>query len=113
MTRKQCARCPWKKGVDPNTIPNGYDVEKHKALKNTIAAPGSLQNTHIMACHETNVGRELPCVGWLVNQLGVGNNVFLRLRVVQGVIDDDVRTVGAQHTTFEATLPSKRRKAKG
>lgn len=64
-----------------------------------------------MACHETPKGRELPCVGWLTNQLGAGNNIALRLLVVTGQIDANVETVGPQHERFEDTLPrSKRRK---
>ncbi|MBE8232349.1 MAG: hypothetical protein HAW67_01345 [Endozoicomonadaceae bacterium] len=34
---RQCKKCPWIKGVDAQQIPNGYSVEKHKALKCTIA----------------------------------------------------------------------------
>lgn len=58
-----------------------------------------------MACHETAIGKELPCVGWLENQLGPGNNIALRLRVVTGDIDGDVETVGEQHATLEDTFP--------
>jgi Family of unknown function (DUF6283) len=111
--RKQCAKCPWRKDVDPRDIPDGYDPKKHAALKNTIAGPsvtfsGAL---HVMACHETRVGRERPCVGWLVNQLGEGNNICLRMAVVGGRIDANVETVGEQHARFEDTLPRRRRGA--
>ena len=60
---------------------------------------------HIMACHETTGGRELPCVGWLAHQLGVGNNLGLRLAVMTGRVNANVRTVGPQHERFEDTLP--------
>lgn len=33
----QCKKCPWKKGTNPNEIPNGYSVGKHEHLENTIA----------------------------------------------------------------------------
>lgn len=59
-----------------------------------------------MACHETKVGGELPCVGWLVHQLGPGNNLGLRLAVISGRVDGNVKTVGPQHETFEDTLPN-------
>lgn len=58
-----------------------------------------------MACHETKLGGELPCVGWLVHQLGPGNNIGLRLAVIHGRVDGNVQTVGPQHETFEDTLP--------
>ncbi len=106
--RKQCAKCPWRKDVDPNDIPNGYCETKHAALGATIAKdPLSSINgqLHIMACHDTPVGKELPCVGWLVNQLGPGNNLGLRLAARSGRVDANVETVGEQHETFEETLP--------
>lgn len=105
--RRQCAKCPWKKGTDPNEIPNGYDPEKHLALANTIAKPGTFSGgpIRLMACHETPIGDELPCVGWLGHQLGPGNNVGLRLRVRAGLIGADFDLVGEQHEHFEDTLP--------
>ena len=59
----------------------------------------------MMACHETARGRELPCAGWLHNQLGVGNNIALRIMVFKGQIDGNVEVVGPQHERFEDTLP--------
>lgn len=107
--RRQCKKCPWKVGTDPHEIPNGYEVKKHRALCSTIAEPGAppISDTlRLMACHESPVGRDLPCVGWLVHQLGAGNNLALRLAVIQGRVDADVETVGPQHERFEDTLPT-------
>jgi hypothetical protein len=59
-----------------------------------------------MACHETPVGAELPCVGWLANQMGTGGNIPLRLAVATGQINGDVETVGEQHASFELTVPT-------
>jgi hypothetical protein len=67
----------------------------------------------MMACHETKPGRELPCVGWLVNQVGPGNNLGVRLAVMQGRIDGNVETVGPQHERFEDTLPKRCASSKG
>jgi hypothetical protein len=107
--RVQCAKCPWKKSVDPNDIPGGYSADKHAALKDTIASPGSAAGLFgamkVMACHETPPGEERHCVGWLANQLGPGNNIALRLRVTTGEIDTNFRLVGPQHERFEDTLP--------
>lgn len=110
--REQCEKCPWKTTTNPYDIPNGYCVSKHRALKRTIADAEVVASVllrgplHVMTCHETE--RD-PCVGWLVNQLGPGNNVALRMRVHTGKINADVRTVGPQHERFEDTLPTERR----
>ena len=107
--RRQCAKCPWKVGVDPYDIPNDYCELKHAALADTIAKSASLErlggDLHMMACHETGGGERLPCVGWLHNQLGVGNNLPLRLAAMTGQVDANVETVGEQHQRFEDTLP--------
>jgi len=106
--RLQCVKCPWKVAVDPREIPNGYCEAKHRALERTIAEPEALNfgpELHMMACHETPTGRELPCVGWLVHQLNEGNNIALRLAAMRGLVDANVETVGPQHTSLEDTLP--------
>jgi hypothetical protein len=106
MTRRQCEKCPWKKGVDPFDIPNGYDPKLHRSLKDTIATDTRIVGgVTMMACHETKRGKERPCVGWLVNQLGPGNNITLRMAAACGRVDADVETVGEQHERFEDTLP--------
>ena len=112
MTRRQCKKCPWKPSTNPYDIPNGYDAERHRALDRTISGEPMLTGgeLHIMACHETSRGREKPCVGWLHNQLGVGNNLGLRLRVLTGQIDTNFEIVGPQHARFEDTLPAPRKR---
>ncbi len=108
--RAQCAKCPWKVTTDPHDIPDGYCEIKHANLAGTIAEPGALPTgpLHIFACHETKSGKELPCAGWLSHQLGEGNNIGLRLAVIDGRIDANVKTVGKQHQRFEDTLPRER-----
>jgi hypothetical protein len=104
----QCDKCPWKKGTNPRFIPRGYDVEKHKALENTIAEPGSLdflgeKETHVMACHDHH---DSYCIGWLANQLGDGNNIGLRLMMRNCSNIRDIQVIGDQHETFQDTLPT-------
>ena len=103
----QCAKCPWLVATDPHEIPDGYSEEKHAALASTIASPGALNlgTLHIMACHET---QDAHCVGWLVNQLGPGNNLGLRLRMMTCENSDAIRLRGEQHESFEDTLPKER-----
>ena len=107
--RRQCAKCPWKTSTDPHDIPNGYCETKHQALRSSIAEPASLAGVggalRVFACHETKAGKELPCVGWLANQLGPGNNIGLRLAVATGRISADFELDGEQHERFEDTLP--------
>lgn len=122
MTRRQCKQCPWKIGSNPRDIPGEYSEEKHRALESTIASPADIDVTirkmtrggpviaarapmRMMACHETMLGKELPCVGWLAHQLGSGNNLLLRLAVMSGQVDADVEVDGPQHERFEDTLP--------
>lgn len=100
----QCAKCPWLVGVDPHDIPNGYSVEKHKALRKTIAAQGSLRGADAaMACHE---GHDAHCIGWLNHQLGPGNNIHLRLLMMSCENAKAIRLRGEQHERFEDTLPA-------
>lgn len=99
----QCAKCPWIAGSNPHEIPNGYDVEKHRALQCTIASPGDFRGSaSAMACHETH---DAHCIGWLVHQAGPGNNIGLRMRLITCENADKIRLRGEQHETFEDTLP--------
>lgn len=106
--RKQCAKCPWKVGTDPHEIPGGYCEQKHVSLAGTIAEAGRIpvgSTLRVMACHESPVGRDQVCVGWLAHQLGPGNNIGLRLAVFSGRISGQFELDGEQHERFEDTLP--------
>ncbi len=104
---RQCGKCPWRVDVNPHSIPNGYSVEKHCALESTIAkgvdvsiAGGEIR---VMACHETH---DSHCIGWLVNQLGPGNNLAMRFKMMNCTNGQDIETVGDQHEEFEETIPN-------
>lgn len=98
---RQCEKCPWRVAVDPRDIP-AYSEAKHRALEKTIAR-GPLDGCRaVMACHETEGAH---CIGWLVNQVGPGNNVFLRLAMTLCENGQAIRLRGEQHATFEDTLP--------
>lgn len=100
----QCSHCPWWVETDPFDIPNGYDPAKHAALEGTIAKPsdGIMGPGSAMACHEVD---EAHCIGWLVNQIGPGNNIGLRIKMMTCENADKIRLRGEQHETFEDTLP--------
>ena len=108
--RRQCAKCPWRVGIDPFDIPNGYNPDQHAALTSTIASPAEIpmpgSPLRMMACHETTGGDELPCVGWLVHQIGPGNNIGLRLAAASGHVDMNVKPIGEQHACLADTLPT-------
>ena len=107
---RQCGKCPWKVSTDPFDIPNGYSEHLHRALTRTVAEPGSRCSTgHAMACHEHPPGDEAHCVGWLMNQLGPGNNIPLRLSVFSCDNIQAVTLDGPQHECFEDTLPKRTR----
>ncbi len=109
-SRVQCKACPWKKSTVPEKdIPGGYSLELHRSLQATIADPGSCSlKMRMMACHEFPVGSEKACVGWVLHQLGPGNNIGLRLKAMDGRYSQ-FQTVGPQHARFEDTLPKQRR----
>ena len=99
---KQCAKCPWKVSTDPSTIPDGYTPEKHAKLTSCSGEGlSTIQRMHVMACHESKQGDQYACVGWIVNQLGPGNNIGLRLAVIRGRLDPSKLVLdGEQHETI-------------
>nr|WP_275982737.1 DUF6283 family protein [Ochrobactrum sp. BTU2] len=109
---RQCEKCPWKVSTDPHEIPHGYCETKHRALSSTIADnTGNLAAVlgqaplRVMACHEHPAEHEAHCVGWLMHQLGPGNNIALRLAVRDCENIGSVVLDGPQHERFEDTLP--------
>lgn len=44
------------------------------------------------------------CIGWIENQLGPGNNIPLRLKMLNYDLSE-METFGDQHERFEDTLP--------
>ncbi len=114
---KQCPKCPFKVSTDPFDIPDGYCEVKHENLKETIAQEASLdflgKGMRVMACHHSNGSDEMYCVGWLNHQLGVGNNIGLRIKMMSCENIRDLKVYGKQHERFEDTLPRNKRQNKG
>lgn len=99
----QCKKCPWRVGTNPHEIPNGYCETKHRALKATIAEEGEIFTSRAaMACHESH---DAYCIGWLVNQIGVGNNIGLRILMMSCENARAIKLRDEQHQRFEDTLP--------
>ncbi|NTF18086.1 hypothetical protein G6L37_06685 [Agrobacterium rubi] len=104
---RQCDKCPWKVSTDPRDIPDGYCETKHRGLASTIAEPGAMPRGPgaAMSCHEHPIGDEAHCVGWLNHQIGVGNNLGLRIALMNCTNAHAIKVDGEQHETFEDTLP--------
>jgi len=103
--KKQCKACPWKVSTVPDEdIPGGYSVDKHKRLCHLKDDAGYLETGRIMGCHESPAEDPVACVGWLVHELGPGNNIGLRMSLMRGHIGR-LETEGEQHTCIEDTLP--------
>lgn len=110
---RQCQKCPWKVATDPREIPGGYREDLHHALACTIAEPGAYRPSgemHLMACHEHAPGEEAHCVGWLMHQLGPGNNISLRIAAMDCENIRLVQLDGEHHERFEDTLPKRKRR---
>lgn len=86
-------------------------LRAERVRQRRIAEPGALPRPgvplHVTACHETD---DAHCVGWLHRRLNQGNNIALRLQMCSCTNVDKLRLRGAQHATFEATLPPTRRR---
>lgn len=97
--------------ADPADIPDGFNYETHRRLgadiQRTATRLGSNMELHMMACHDTpaNTPREKPCIGWIANQMGPGNNIVLRLRAISDPKFGDIRTIGKQRTSYAEILP--------
>ncbi len=112
MSLHQCKSCPWKIDCNPDLdIPGDYSIVAHKSVSRTIADPASLaglgEPLAMMACHQTAPGKEHVCAGWLAHQLGPGNNIVLRLRVMTDPELQNYELDGPQHVSFEDTLPAR------
>lgn len=101
---KQCDQCPWKISTDSRTILCAYWHPKKRTLRST-KENGVIEHTlHIITCHEYPAGEEIPCVGWIDNQLRAGNNMMLNLIVEGGFLSADYELDGEQHVRFEDTM---------
>ena len=108
-TIMQCKSCPWRVDCEPDKdIPNGYCIELHESLRKTIRSGlDSLTPGVTMACHYSKPGEEFACAGWIHNQLGVGNNIGVRLAVANGRLPVP-EVIGDQHEHFDDTLPKEK-----
>ncbi|MFN9470920.1 DUF6283 family protein [Acidovorax sp.] len=79
-----CPSCPWRIDQGAHDIPN-FSIDKARALASTCPDNGGLGpsfGASIFACHQSNVGAEIACAGWLAT---VGRaHPSVRLAAMQG-----------------------------
>lgn len=63
-----------------------------------------------MACHYSEPENEQHCIGWLWNQLNEGNNIGLRLSMLDYENAAEIEVFGKQHKTFAETFKTGRKK---
>ncbi len=106
---KQCKTCPWRKDSKLKDIP-GYSPQQHKDLQQTITNDRDTieqlfdPQLKIMACHHSKENNPIHCVGWLNNQLGVGNNIQLRIQFMTCENADEIAVLGEQVKSFKDTF---------
>lgn len=99
MRKIQCPNCPWK--TTTTAIPGGSCPTKDEKLNRFSLSGQDLcsSNIAIMQCHESEDANPDYCVGWVVNQLTIGNNLSLRLLGMDGRFKD-MKTVGPQRESI-------------
>ena len=103
---KQCKNCPWRVDADLSQIP-GYSEQQHVNLQYTISKSPfdyfTEYEIRAMACHCSPEHEPEMCVGWLINQLGEGNNIQLRLYMRHFYLGQ-VEAHGEQYSTLQETI---------
>ena len=105
LQTKQCKTCPWKKSTTVDDIPN-YSVKTHEVLQESIAdETGNISQVNqplvVMTCHNSI---RCECVGWLHNQLGIGNNIPLRFQMRFYSNAKYIEVDGEQKVSFKDTF---------
>lgn len=69
-TSVPCSTCPWRRGSDPNLIPN-FDPEQAHGL--LACGLGEDDFKPVFACHHSTEGADKPCIGYLGSPEGYSN----------------------------------------
>ncbi len=90
-----CPSCPWRIDQGAQDIPN-FSIHKARALAETCPDARGLGPSFgapIFACHQSNVGAEIACAGWLAT---VGRaHPSVRLAAMQGRLRVEALDPGA------------------
>lgn len=107
---RQCGSCPWRAAVVPaRDVPDyapGIYARMKASLRTGIESAGE-ETRIVMECHNGKRGANRACAGWMHHQLGVGNNIGVRLRVMAGHLPAP-KIDGAQHEDLDRLIASER-----
>lgn len=82
MSTTPCATCPWRRGADPDDIPN-FNSDKARNLRCTVGDGDRFRQ--VMACHHSEEGDERPCIGYVAVE-GY-SNLNVRMMALRGTLD--------------------------
>lgn len=102
-TVTQCKTCPWRVEVKPSRDVPNYDPGIYARMRETLreGVTALTERTRkIMECHNGKRGANRPCAGWLHHQIGVGNNLGVRLSVSMERLPMP-KVLGEQHEDLE------------
>jgi hypothetical protein len=103
--KQPCKTCPWRKDQTAADIPN-FDLALAERLSRTSPderGMGPDWNAPQFACHQSGIGKEIVCQGWLAM---VGHaHPMVRLGVLQGRVDPEALAPGADWPDLHPTYP--------
>jgi len=89
--------------VKPSRDVPDFDPGIYERMKNSLreGLTSMVEKTRlVMECHNGKRGANRPCAGWLHHQLGVGNNLGVRMAVITGRLPPP-KVFGEQHESLE------------
>ncbi|EOZ4842669.1 TPA: DUF6283 family protein [Pseudomonas aeruginosa] len=103
-----CPGCPWRVGKDATDIPH-FSMAKAESLAKTSPCEkgyGPSFTDDMFACHQSKVGEEFACAGWLAS---VGHaHPRVRLALMQGRLPESALAPGKDwpelHSTFQEVI---------
>lgn len=103
-----CPGCPWRVEKDAADIPR-FSLTKAESLAKTSPCEngfGPSFTDNMFACHQSKIGEELACAGWLA---AVGHaHPRVRLAVIQGSLPHSALSPGKDwpqlHSTFQEVI---------
>jgi hypothetical protein len=105
---RQCKTCPWRVDVVPSRDVPNYDPGIYDRMRASLRTGiDSIRETTrmVMECHNGKKGANRACAGWLHHQIGVGNNLGVRMRVITGHLPVP-KVVGEQHEDLDGLSES-------
>lgn len=78
--RTPCRSCPWRVGSSADAIP-GFSPQRAEDLRATCERSQGL-GTAMFACHQSRVGEEIVCAGWLA--VHGRESIAVRIAVLEG-----------------------------